>query len=194
MKTAGHLVAQTLRQHILNGEISDGVDLTQEWIASQLGVSRMPIREAMYMLEFEGYVERLGNRRLRVIGLERGMLQSRLTMYGVIESDACMHIARKGNVDRVGLELSKVLSSSDLVVAETLFHESIFRLMDDGFYNQMYYMTIKPTFDILIEMKKTNCECRLSILSKLVASLKDCNNEGITQHVCEYFTELQINE
>jgi DNA-binding GntR family transcriptional regulator len=190
MKTAGQLVAQTLRQHILDGEIPDGLDLTQEWIASQLGVSRMPIREAMYMLEFEGYVERLGNRRLRVIGLERGMLQSRLNMYRVIETDACLHIAESGNSHRVVSDLNKVLGSNEFFIAENLFHENIFRLMDDGFYNQMYCMTIKPTFDILLKMKKKDGEYRLSILSKLVASLKNGDTEGIKQHILEYFTEL----
>lgn len=190
MKTAGQLVAQTLRQHILDGEIPDGLDLTQEWIASQLGVSRMPIREAMYMLEFEGYVERLGNRRLRVIGLERGMLQSRLNMYRVIETDACLHTAESGNSHRVVSDLNKVLGSNEFFIAENLFHENIFRLMDDGFYNQMYCMTIKPTFDILLKMKKKDGEYRLSILSKLVASLKNGDTEGIKQHILEYFTEL----
>ncbi|MBL8595552.1 MAG: GntR family transcriptional regulator [Devosia sp.] len=49
-------VAQELRRRILAGHYPQGVKLQQEQIASELGVSRSPVREALGQLEAEGLV------------------------------------------------------------------------------------------------------------------------------------------
>jgi DNA-binding GntR family transcriptional regulator len=50
-------VAQTLRQAILRGTLAGGQILRQESLASQLGVSRLPVREAIRQLSSEGLVQ-----------------------------------------------------------------------------------------------------------------------------------------
>lgn len=49
-------IAQTLRDAILQGHIGIGVQLKQEALAKQFGVSRIPIREALSKLEAQGLV------------------------------------------------------------------------------------------------------------------------------------------
>ncbi len=49
-------VAASLRGRILTGEFKDGEQLRQEAIATEYGVSRMPVREALRQLEAEGLV------------------------------------------------------------------------------------------------------------------------------------------
>lgn len=49
-------VTTILRQAILKGDIEAGEKLVQADLASQLGVSRMPVREALKTLEVEGLV------------------------------------------------------------------------------------------------------------------------------------------
>lgn len=44
-----------LRYEILSGNIKAGEELAQESIAEQLGLSRMPVREALQSLEQEGF-------------------------------------------------------------------------------------------------------------------------------------------
>lgn len=51
-------VARVLRQRILGGEYQEGEFLRQEAIAQELGVSRLPVREALALLEAEGFVIR----------------------------------------------------------------------------------------------------------------------------------------
>ena len=56
-RSSGDLVADRLRRQILSGELRDGQHLTQEDIAARLGTSRVPVREALVILEQEGWVK-----------------------------------------------------------------------------------------------------------------------------------------
>jgi DNA-binding GntR family transcriptional regulator len=49
-------VADTLRNQILSGVLPAGTRLREEQIAADLGVSRVPVREALLGLEQEGYL------------------------------------------------------------------------------------------------------------------------------------------
>lgn len=63
---ASEKVAAYLRQAILHGTIKPGERIRQEDIAARLGASRLPVREALRMLELEGLTENLVNRGARV--------------------------------------------------------------------------------------------------------------------------------
>jgi len=55
-KTVAQAVYENLRQAILTGAIEPGAHLSQDEIAGRLGVSRMPVREALGRLQAEGMV------------------------------------------------------------------------------------------------------------------------------------------
>lgn len=55
-KTLGTATLEAMREAILNGTYSEGDQLRQDAIASELGVSRIPVREALRQLESEGLV------------------------------------------------------------------------------------------------------------------------------------------
>lgn len=55
-RTSSPLVADVLREAILRGVLKGGQLLPQTEIAAQLGVSRIPVREAMSQLEGEGWI------------------------------------------------------------------------------------------------------------------------------------------
>ncbi len=59
-----------LRECILDGRIPPGAKLPQLALAKQLGVSRTPLREALRMLQEEGYVQFEPNQRMRVAELD----------------------------------------------------------------------------------------------------------------------------
>jgi len=67
-------VAAYLRNAILGGELRPGDRIRQEDIAARLGASRLPVREALRMLESEGLTEHEANKGARV---------PRLTQYEV---------------------------------------------------------------------------------------------------------------
>jgi DNA-binding GntR family transcriptional regulator len=59
-----------LRECILDGTLTPGTKLSQVTLATQLGVSRTPLREVLRMLQEEGLVEIEPNQRTRVAGLD----------------------------------------------------------------------------------------------------------------------------
>jgi DNA-binding GntR family transcriptional regulator len=59
-----------LRECVLDGTLTPGTKLSQVAMATQLGVSRTPLREVLRMLQEEGLVEIEPNQRTRVAGLD----------------------------------------------------------------------------------------------------------------------------
>lgn len=56
-KTLSSAIAERLRQEILSGTHPSGAQLRQDALASAYGVSRIPVREALFQLEAEGLVQ-----------------------------------------------------------------------------------------------------------------------------------------
>jgi len=50
-------IAETIREYILKGTLKPGDRLTEPKLSEMLGISRTPIREALRILETEGFVE-----------------------------------------------------------------------------------------------------------------------------------------
>ena len=58
--------AEILREAILTGDIPEGISITQNDIAISLGTSRMPVREALISLEYQGLITRGTNQHIQV--------------------------------------------------------------------------------------------------------------------------------
>ncbi|MCV6602558.1 MAG: GntR family transcriptional regulator, partial [Cohaesibacter sp.] len=69
-RTTTHIVADEIRQRILNGELREGEQIRQEAIATELGVSRIPVREALRQLEAEGLITLVSHKGAEVTRLE----------------------------------------------------------------------------------------------------------------------------
>lgn len=68
-KTVAAAVADALRQRILNGELAPGVQLRQDALAEEFGISRIPVREALLQLEATNLVKIVPHRGAVVAGL-----------------------------------------------------------------------------------------------------------------------------
>lgn len=60
--------AEIIRNAILSGEISG--EIGQNDFAQSLGVSRIPIREALITLQYHGLIEKMSNQHVRIIFLD----------------------------------------------------------------------------------------------------------------------------
>lgn len=61
-RTIADQVAEILRDRILAGQLKSGQPIRQEHLAAELGVSRIPLREALKQLAAEGFVSLLSHR------------------------------------------------------------------------------------------------------------------------------------
>lgn len=64
-------IYSTLRENILSGKYLQGESLIEKRLATELNVSRTPIREAIRQLELEGLVESIPNKGVTVKGISR---------------------------------------------------------------------------------------------------------------------------
>ena len=69
-ESLGFYATRALRQAIVDGVLTPGERIYQEMIAEQLGLSRLPVRDALRQLESEGLVRLVPNSPARVAELD----------------------------------------------------------------------------------------------------------------------------
>jgi DNA-binding GntR family transcriptional regulator len=84
-----------LRGEILSGRLPGGTPLRQEAIAAQLGMSRIPVRDAIAHLAASGLVTYEANRRVIVTMLGESDLSELFEMRAVLEGLAARHAVEK---------------------------------------------------------------------------------------------------
>ncbi|WP_434310307.1 GntR family transcriptional regulator [Hominifimenecus sp. rT4P-3] len=87
-------IAQILRKGIYSGTFHPGQELVQNTIATQLGVSRMPVREAIYILLKEGLVEHIPNRGFFVKNITRAFFEDYFFIRTLFEQKAVSYICK----------------------------------------------------------------------------------------------------
>lgn len=78
-------VVEALQQAILSGQIPAGTEMTQNELAESLGVSRMPVREALMILEYQGLIVRLPNNHVKAADLTADCLRQMLALGAQLE-------------------------------------------------------------------------------------------------------------
>jgi len=87
-------VAQHVRDLILSGTVHAGERIDQDDIAEKVGVSRLPVREALIMLEAEGLVVNIARRGAFVAPLSPDDISDHFEMYGLLAGLAAARVAR----------------------------------------------------------------------------------------------------
>lgn len=97
-------VYRKLRDFLMAGQLHPGQKVTLRELAAALGVSPMPVREAVRRLAAEGALETLPNRRIRVPVLTktrfREVLRIRLALEGLAVEEAALQIS-EGDIERI---------------------------------------------------------------------------------------------
>jgi DNA-binding GntR family transcriptional regulator len=104
-----HLVAEHLRTAILDGELRPGQWLRQQRIADALGVSQMPVREALKALATQGVVEYIPYRGARVVGFSADDVADLYAQRSFLEARAARSAARSITIDELA-QLREVYS------------------------------------------------------------------------------------
>jgi len=138
----GDLVAAELRSAIFSGALAPGERLKQEALASNLNVSRIPVREALRILEAEGLIESTPGRGSRVVTITPDDAADVLTVRGTLEGLAArLATARVSGEDIEGLralivEGTRASDDSDHTAASeyhTRFHLELARAAGNSY-------------------------------------------------------------
>lgn len=86
-------VATYLRDQIFSGVLKPGERIDQDALAEAVGVSRLPVREALIKLEAEGMVVNIARRGAFVALLEPEDITDHFEMYGVLSGVAAARAA-----------------------------------------------------------------------------------------------------
>jgi DNA-binding GntR family transcriptional regulator len=129
-------VADEVRRMIVSGELLPGHPVRQEQVAGQLGVSRLPVREALRQLSADGLVSHVQNVGYTVTRLSQAEFSQIIAMRRLLEPEVIGDLPRPS-----GEQLADIIAASDAVAraAESLdlaqmrarnqdFHFTIFRL------------------------------------------------------------------
>ena len=110
------IVAKELERMIVHGEIKAGERLNEQGLATRLGVSRGPVREAIRGLIQAGLVDSFANRGgvVRKIGLEEALdlYELRAVLFGF----ACELVARRRTEEQIA-ELEAALEAMAVAIA-----------------------------------------------------------------------------
>jgi DNA-binding GntR family transcriptional regulator len=89
-------VARILRAEIFSGRLKPGDPLPERLLAEQLGVSRTPVREALFTLQSEGLVELTPNRGATVRTVNSRDVEQVYALRAVLEAHAAREAAGAG--------------------------------------------------------------------------------------------------
>ena len=166
------VVFNTLREAILKGELQPGERLMELQLASKLGVSRTPIREAIRMLEQEGLAVTMPRKGAEVARMTlkdmEDVLEVREALDELAARIACAKIndEQLENLKSIRDEFKKSLDSGDvkkIAEEDVRFHDAIYEATDNAklialtnnIREQMYryrveYLTDQNNYPILI--------------------------------------------
>lgn len=134
-RSAKQWVYRVLRRAIMTGQFEPGEPVTINGLAETLGVSAMPVREALHRLVSEGALELLDNRRVRVPDLDaqgfEEVLEARIALETRAAERAMPHIdaarlARLKTFDSLADQALAVRNFGRLVEANFDFHRCLY--------------------------------------------------------------------
>lgn len=132
-------VTEALRDAILRGELKPGHRLAQVELSEELGVSRIPLRDALRRLEAEGLVEIDGRRGARVSSLSPGDVEEIYAMRKLLESE-CARRAIEGLNDEQAERLIELSNEMDRTADDPVKGAASRK----NFYAELYALAGRP--------------------------------------------------
>ena len=131
-QTTSSAVTRLLRQALDQGRWASGEALRQEEIAAELGVSRVPVREALFQLQAEGLLRMVPNKGMYVRTVNAADLRELFRLRSLIEADVLaqavpLHTpATINRVETIQAALDKAASVADWIAGDREFHEALY--------------------------------------------------------------------
>ena len=140
-QTYSDQVAEYVKNRILSGNLAPGAPLNEVAIASELSISRAPVREAMQILLREGLIESLPQKGKNVMALTAKQIENSYFTGGVLEAAAVAQALDQytdqdiAKLERIVAKMKVVADKnglvSDLAPLDNAFHDLLFSRIDN---------------------------------------------------------------
>lgn len=189
-KQTKDFIADIIKKEIIVGNIGENEYITQEELADMLQVSRMPVREAMQKLMQEGFIERLSNRRVKIIKLNKEQVKEALlyTANNEFQVIELLFKNKKNGIDinSIKEKFEDVISLEEITALELELHKSLI----DNLENKYISLTFQKLFEgyavYAIESYGTVDEKKI-LLKNIIDSISECNLQTIELALKEYY-------
>ena len=181
-------ITQMIRYEILSGSMKPGDELAQESIAEQLGLSRMPVREALQALEQEGFLVRLPNRHMQVSTLAVEDVSHIFRVIAVMAAELFALVpANQGELLRArAQELARAGDNA----GELAFHQLLISNLDNRYLAKAYQQFLDGYISYVILYLKEDGQESAQILNELASAIGHGEGEKIAQATQRYFLML----
>lgn len=177
-------IYSTLRQAIIEERLPPGMKIVEERLANELGVSRIPLREALHKLERDGFVESLAHRGFRVTAFDKTDIEEIYAIRILLEVPAAGRACGRMNESALNLMGQALQGMRDATEAgDTMavvghhirFHRAIYDSGDNKRLANLLgpFLELGFTVGVARETGENGWESFLKDHADLFAALKD---------------------
>ena len=159
-RTTQELVFEFLRDAILSGGLRGGAHLVQDKIASELNVSRVPVREALLQLESEGLVRMEAHRGASVVWLSPEEVEEIFEIRAILVTAAIRRVVphlTDPQIERLRQIADRQQRESNMAARARLNH---------AFYATLFESLNRPRLQALIDKLEREVERYLMPLDR----------------------------
>lgn len=191
------VVFNTLRQAILKGDLKPGERLMEIQLATKLGVSRTPVREAIRKLELEGLVLMVPRKGAEVAQItEKSMvdvLEIRRALEELAVRLACERMTPEGlkTLKQAEERFEEVLGKEDITTvagADVEFHDTILRATDNQKLIQLLSQFREQMYRYRVEYLKRE-ECHPQVIKEhqdIIQTIENRNKDEAAEYICNH--------
>lgn len=195
-------VIERLREAILSGELSPGERLVERKLADELGVSHIPLREALAILTEERLVERRPRRGARVAVLSEQDLEEISSLRVVLEQFVAVRVqerwtpAAEEQLRTIVVEMTRAAEAGDVAGMfrfDRDFHQTLWELSEHGLVvdfaaklrGRINGFLLAANSSLGAEELTTHAETHLGIIEALAGEDQDHVRAVVAEHIQE---------
>lgn len=185
-------IAEAIQNEILSGHMQSGDPLRQEELADSLGYSRIPIREALQILESQGLVKRLATRHVVVADFSDDVIEEIYELLSDVEIKLIRAMMKSG-VPLWGNSIEdmtvRTLNMAGNMLPEVQFHETLIVNSHNEYFIHILENGLWCYIRFAVEETAAGRENthRLELLSEIAAAYNAMDIEKVKKLLRDYF-------
>lgn len=171
-----HKVFQHIKSQIIKGAYAPGETILETKLADELGVSRTPVREAVWLLEVEGLVEVTPKKGAVVLGISAKDVADIFAMRQLLEGLAARWAATRLTEAQIK-ELQKICDLSEFYVQKRDVEE--LTKLDDKFHQLIY----QASGSKMLNLTLSNLHEAVQPARQHSINIEDRFSQSVTEHL-----------